>query len=1765
MARGDGHVYAFDPAEINGTHNGKDTRMYAYASTTSDGVPLWQYPKASVALDPIEYTGALTSPASSSDRQYIYSAGGRVYGINIASLDTTESIPKATLRWVYPFANPEAAATTDIAAKDLAFTSPVWRSSVTGLNSGNEVVYAANQDGTLYALDSSVGLASPSATTDLWEDFGSFGATRSSPVFVTNMIANVSSATTGPAILMPYDIGALIGLKATTGAAVWEFFDGDTGAVPVTDTSGNATTMMTSYVFRGADAITANGFVYNGDEGLLDTGEVNGQFHVYADTSLTGGGAFVPGEPGSSGQANRRFDFRSADLVLDTTYDSVVGGSMSGKDAMASGKTKTNATDGSTDLGTVLYEWGDTVRAVAWGAYSQDSTPPTAVQFRMTGHGATRTVTATVKRDTQNTDSALQVVLADGSKVAAYAWVATVAIPLNLPSEQDPQTPGSEYRVTVQVQNATGARTFYRQVGERLDEDGTALTGSAARSLSIAHPFALSTAGAPTTAALGGSNIIGWITSASTANAYRELLANGNVLSALTGSTVTASTARDLYAPIGAVAHGTTATYAAVSGSRRVPGLYVADRSNLYKINQRLKNIRVDRGDLAWGWNASAVTAAQKLTGNVMNPLPWESFPTQSPNVSRDYPNIDRRHASFRVSGTDMAVSGATLTPRSSSGAMTPAQIDLTVSVPKYQPANINAWYYNINSIVAQTGYAPMVLGSSGGAPATSGSGIFPSAGYVGAYRIYYAGAKEAFDKRYAYREMRAGVAVPPDLSFHVTEDTVDLGVAPHGLGYAPIANKTGSSAPFAPTGPVLTSSSAPAAYGPYGTGISPFDPLTSSGLPAFFAPFTIVSESNVNLVNLRIAKIIGTASTASNPSWWLRLSSDEVKSPTGAELLQPMGVGQIFAPSVFPLSNGAGNIGITSTLDHALPTMTGTTTTAHSLEMNYVSKYGSARPNFWPWASVDTPYVAASPSAVLSALGWVYSSANCQPRPTLHKPRPDDPAGTILTMPDVAYGDPEGVLAASTDRRPKIGVAVPLGTPVGTYSAPITVFEDWYPKQWRDWVGSSGPLGLAVDDDDVLNVNQTAANTPAPVEATSSKPFQLRITVREARLTNNIERASTSSVVRPIAGIQSDGTYLQADARAPGQNPLGANLQPTAWRPRWTATTGGGEMVVYWVTNRRTATAPTGGDPWAQPSIQNSPWLLTGSRLVPAIDVTRTYGTVPDWQLSAAADRWWTANTSTPFPTADVDTVAGLFPSDPTTSGGAPTVPGEPILSTVRHTEPAIAADLSGPWLFWQGEVQKSGATGSQAGIAVDTRTFYQQLNAATGVPTGSVFSFANDPTMPKFGPKPLLPQPGSPDFAYLIWYGGASGRSRLYYNVKSLSSSSMPASGGWSTDSAIATPGALQWVSNPVPIWRKVAYVDDSGAAQSIQAVDLIYTGTIKERSQAETFLTRYQVDANDGTLAAIPLPHVDSEVLARDGANQTWLARGIAWKYQANNAYVTSQTQYHPIVIAVVRSGGTLVSPVNVGEPTYDSATNRLYYQSALGGQLYVNPQTGSVTFPDVAPGSTDLILAEYTPRALRLNATTVAPSLYLSLQSQGSTVLNQTQIASLRATQSSIAASGANSGPMAFLDTATNPRTAALKPSGTVKLARLWLFYRKSGAGIAASGAIYYKTMRLMVQLPTAIKAAVNSSGVYTGVDYVTVSGNTQPVEVDWVRGRIYFCEPDEGSIVTVTYTDTAGTSHSNLTYRVQWADEMITGVSTGQTATETALPTTDDGE
>ena len=150
-----------------------------------------------------------------------------------------------------------------------------------------------------------------------------------------------------------------------------------------------------------------------------------------------------------------------------------------------------------------------------------------------------------------------------------------------------------------------------------------------------------------------------------------------------------------------------------------LPALYIADRSNLFKIGQPMNNVRVERREMRWGWDPNNTggkyTALQDATANVMNPLPWESFPNTIPNVSPDYPDVDRSRTTFRGNGIDMSARGITLpqpntTTTPGRKVLSPLQIDLQLDVPQYQPANINTDYYDITDKLVGDLYAPMQI-----------------------------------------------------------------------------------------------------------------------------------------------------------------------------------------------------------------------------------------------------------------------------------------------------------------------------------------------------------------------------------------------------------------------------------------------------------------------------------------------------------------------------------------------------------------------------------------------------------------------------------------------------------------------------------------------------------------------------------------------------------------------------------------------------------------------------------------------------------------------------------------------------------------------------------------------------------------------------------------------------------------------------------------------------------------------------------------------
>ena len=263
---------------------------------------------------------------------------------------------------------------------------------------------------------------------------------------------------------------------------------------------------------------------------------------------------------------------------------------------------------------------------------------------------------------------------------------------------------------------------------------------------------------------------------------------------------------------------------------------------------------------------------------------------------------------------------------------------------------------------------------------------------------------------------------------------------------------------------------------------------------------------------------------------------------------------------------NYLGNIGIVTSFDH--------------------DSYAQAilgENNLYPIAN---PAVDAQTAAQSQDLFTLYGPAlfgpawaqNTQSRPTLHKPRPNDSTGTIASIPDkpIDYdyqantlnqpANPNGPSYIQQQQliglfgRPSVGMAIPIGTPVGTYSAPIFPYEDGLPIQWVEWLNSSTsnavakPANILGNNDDILNTTQAGAlaepyANPSPI---------VKVSVRESRLTEG----ATSGSMPQIDVRNGNGGY----------NPIGFNMQPSAIMvpQAGTATNVYNKIFLYWATNRQ-------------------------------------------------------------------------------------------------------------------------------------------------------------------------------------------------------------------------------------------------------------------------------------------------------------------------------------------------------------------------------------------------------------------------------------------------------------------------------------------------------------------------------------------------------------------------------------------------------------------
>ena len=1534
-----------------------------------------------------------------------------------------------------------------------------------------------------------------------------------------------------------------------------------------------------------------------------------------------------------------------------------------------------------------------------------------------------------------------------GSANNVYPWIAKLKIPIN-PSGLTPFSPGTtgykltavatiQQTVTNAGQSSTAVNTSnYLDIGQP-NWTGFDLTPGAGGSIVIPNPSRLPagrTIGVTNPIGLtvrnyfgnGGvdmtgsnnPNVIGWFGSVLQGpKNIGELLGQGNN-QAIPGLVAAGATSpfKDLFAPIGILDPGSTKLYQAIdNNSNPTNALYVVDRTALGRMTGN-KSFQIQVLAAAPHWFGGG--------SSVMNPLPWEVMPVSNSittSGSADYPGLSTNSLSMvTANGQDALRQLVTLNspyyndtnpiqnPATGDPIQTrlnnPTPINMSVSVPQYQPANVNRgvtaaklWDGTVfNFGQGLTGISGTTHGlnvandpiigpmqSTNGVPVAPGNArAFPAGGYVSSVTVNAIppstgvnGGTSVMNSRLAlvlgrsgntasaglaqeaYREFTIGLSVAPSIKLRTIETTVDLGKQPEGAGMSDIVSGF-FRIPFAPTGSI-NYPLAPNGFNSY----APWDDPYSTSLTKMFQSFDLVSESNVNLINIRAAKMEATLAQPQilpgSRSAFANLNQGALALKLGSDLVNNLSISPLSAAAFFGPASGVGNIGLVTSFDHISQNVTPV----------------PANPNFtehalWP---IPNPYsftqdiqaVSAVNSSLISTnslnkgvFGWF---GTIQPQPTIGKPRVGDTIGHTATIPDKPHDapdvpafieDPSGIIpgpvtpagstyvSTSFFTSPKIGIAIPMGTPVGTYYNQIHFYEDSTPPQWAEWLAASGANYVpGTSNDGVLNVTQTGA----PLEVHTDPTFTVKVSVREARITGN-----------PTAGdlpmADSGATLINQPNTSGGNTTAAVYMAPGVAGPGLDAR----KLWLYWSTNRTfNGQVPPANAPW-ELAISNlpAPYVL-GLPLFPPAFSDFNFA-LPGSGAGAAAAlpqnmaTWWTT------PTGFIGNGPGggalglgnlgiLFPQSPNEQAAAtvgnfvpPQLPAvQRNVDTLRMVNPSVAQtlnlstgygkyDVDGEaYLFWTGFVDKSN-NGSGGGTAItrDTRTFYQLLgttNAAnSGAPQGPTFSMLNDPVLVKLSPKPLLVKlpaaNGAPQekFLFLFWHASSGTSTQIYYNVASstrlglaLNAPFNPANGDiWTTDAALPLPGSLVSESDPYPTYR---HVWSSALSEFVDAVDVAFTGVLKNRQKVEVLLARYQINRNAsngalGALTLLPLPTVTQETLTRVGTTNTFASRDAFWGLGTgpNGTLLTTDVagdieidllqgstgvsstlnyQYalNPMTNAFVSSNGKLqvgsVDPAS-GLVSYNALSldpgTATPVSGIAGGQISVDVRSGTVSFPQVAPQINDTVLASYTPYVMRLSTSRDETNV---IRNTLGTWATDPAFAVRPAANSP----GSNAVPVIIMDRGVNSRyqlTAPdLKGNGattSTELDRMWVLYRKSDPSGSVKSTIYYKAMRLMIKLPRPFQlGSVNpATGQQQLAAAPTVTGlrPVGPYEIDWVRGRIYFTEQDEGNVITVNYryydaaTGANGPS-GNLTYTVAWGDEMSSASSTGdETVPETPLPT-----
>ena len=816
---------------------------------------------------------------------------------------------------------------------------------------------------------------------------------------------------------------------------------------------------------------------------------------------------------------------------------------------------------------------------------------------------------------------------------------------------------------------------------------------------------------------------------------------------------------------------------------------------------------------------------------------------------------------------------------------------------------------------------------------------------------------------------------------------------------------------------------------------VKPSNPAWNSGQQAMFQPFTVFNDGNTNLLNVRVAK--------------------GFQKFSGSSILPVARVLELFMPGMHEMAWLDGSRYLITELD---PDMSPTFGSGFDPDGQIILQ--KARPG-----DVGPTRLSTNPRRRANAFLRVDS-------------------GFLLSTTAFPPSDP------------RIGVATPIGTPVGQYIRQIFAFEDDAGSNGTVTVPVLGPYGTSLNP-----IN----------EAFIDPGITLQFTVREARLTNRETTKAAPNVERLVAGTE---------------NFAWGNQQPAIMRTRQVGPNNLSDLLIAWTSERPEWVPVAKIDADTRQTRQQRIFLTSLSNPnVPAGAVGDTpMDDLAAW-VNATAGRWFHHRLIIPAP----GTEAGLFPLRP----------GEFLLtaegfrfhspawvyngSTDPTTDPlAIRPTRTAQVLSFIGEAVVGDAGGARRRVS---HHFVARLapDGSGGYTIQSIVVVPGE----RDASRSRAAIVGTLSNLSLFSITRTGGQPQLTVAPVPASPASPPA-----TSQSLGLGSQFESLSGVSVVLRRFRNLENERAA------DVFFTGKVRGRANSEAFMGQLRLSQ----LELLPLgdPEFPWRIfedrvdrLDFDTATGLFWSPGLDWRLQQRD--LDNFDLFMRLADGTVRD---LVDRTRIGEAVVDRETREITFFSRAGGQIFVDARRGTIRMSGtVIPRGAEVFL-QYSPAFIRVSGATGGIPVtwtdpngnnrFIAAGGNRARAANYTGVSTVFderllgvELQPDPARQDQNLTEDARFWRDSNGFIPAL--NAPIRHDRFFLAFTRTSTDGTSGARPFLSTMRFGVQLPGPI--AMNSVGnpVTLGVTTSAIA-TSEPVyyHIDPNQGRIYFPSVAEGQLVDVTY-------------------------------------------